>query len=72
MRYLVEVNKIVRDRWGRVGRGWRVLIVVGVVVAVVVGLVSLVVWLLGRVIKGLTTGGVRNLDLYYPARRRSG
>ncbi|KKL62528.1 hypothetical protein LCGC14_2184260 [marine sediment metagenome] len=70
MRALEEASEIVRRKWRTTGRGWRVLLAVGITIAAVIGLVLLLLWLFVKFLKALSVGGARNLDLYFPARRR--
>lgn len=72
MRWVSEVNRIVKDKWRGTGAWWKALLVIGLIVLGCIGIVVLVLWVCGRIIKGLTVGGVKNLDLYYPrvSRRR--
>ena len=72
MRVLIEASEIVQRKWRTTGKGWRVLLAIGIAVATVVGLVAFCVWLFVKFLRALSVGGARNLDLYFvsPRRRR--
>ncbi len=62
---LEQANRIVKENWPR-GRGWKVAFIIGLVIAGTLGLAIMTLWLLGRLVKGLTVGGFRNQELYIP------
>lgn len=66
LRVLEQAGDIVSRRWRSTGKGWRVFLVIGIIILSILGIVGLVIWLLGRLVKGLTVGGFRNRDLYIP------
>ena len=65
IKVLEEAAEIVRKKWPK-GRGWKVAFIVGLIILGILGVVILSIWLLGRLVKGLTVGGFRNRDLYVP------
>jgi len=66
---LEQAAEIVRNKWPR-RTGMKVLFVIGLVIASILGVVIMAFWLLGRLIKSITAGGFRNADLYMPKIRR--
>lgn len=66
---LEQAGDIVSRRWRNTGKGWRVFLVLGIIIVGILGIVALVLWLLVRLVKGLTIGGFRNKDLYVPRMR---
>ena len=70
---LTQAGGIVSKKWKNSGSGWKVVLIIGCVILSVLGIIGLVLWFLGRLVKSLTTGGFRNRDLYMPrmgSRRR--
>ena len=65
IRALRQAEEIVRKKWPK-GRGWKVAFVAGLIILGILGIVALVVWAFGKLVKGLTVGGFRNRDLYIP------
>ena len=70
MKALDEATDIVKRRWGGVGIGWKVGLVMFLVGAGILGFVSLCIWSFGKLVQGLTIGSFRNRDLYLPRMRR--
>ena len=70
MKALDEATDIVKRRWGGVGIGWKVGLVISLVGAGILGFVSLCIWSFGKLVQGLTIGGFRNQSLYLPRMRR--
>jgi TM2 domain-containing membrane protein YozV len=68
--YITQVDKIVRDRWGRVGKGWKTFIVVLLVLGATFLLISAVIWFTGKVLGALSVRANKNSDLYFPRVRR--
>lgn len=66
---LEQAAEIVRNKWPK-GKGMKVLFIIGLVIASILGVVIMAFWLLGKLIKSITTGGFRNTDLYMPRMRR--
>jgi len=62
---LKEASDIAKAKWSG-GRGSKALIIFAAILASV----CLMLWVLGRFIKSLASGGFRNMDLYFPRRRR--
>ncbi len=71
MKYIREINRIVRGKWESTGREGKILLALFVVFVLVLLLILAFIWLLGRIVKGLSVGGTRNLDLYFPKARGS-
>ena len=65
MNVIKEASEIVRKKWSG-GKWGKILIIFVATLATV----CVVLWFLGRLIKSLTFGGFRNMDLYFPRRRR--
>ena len=70
MRVLEQAERIVKRNWPR-GKWWKTFIVISLIVVGVIGLIIMVIWLLGRLVKSLSVGGFRNRDLYIPKIGRS-
>ena len=70
MKALNEATDIVKKKWGRVGIGWKVGLVISLVGAGILGFVALCIWSFGKLVQGLTIGGFRNQSLYLPRMRR--
>ncbi len=69
MNVLRQAEDVARKHWPR-GWGWKILFIVLIVVLSLVILACLIVWLFGRLVKSITTGGFRNSNLYFPGNRR--
>lgn len=72
LRVLREANEVVRRKWRNTGRGWKIALVVGLIIAGVLGVITTGLYLAGRLIKALTIGGFRNRSLYIPSVGRRG
>jgi hypothetical protein len=69
MNVISQATDIVRRKWGRVGTGWKVTLLVFLILAVVVGILFTTIWLLGKLVKSLGSGK-KNMDIYFPRRVR--
>ena len=70
MKYVDEINEIVKRKWRSTSKGWKVLLLILVVLLAVTGVVVLFLWLFGKLVKAMTAGGYRNAGLYLPRVRR--
>ena len=69
---LLQANEIVKRKWNTTGRGWKVFLVIAIIILSIIGLVALIIWGTVRLLMSLAVGGTRNMDLYFPkAHRRS-
>lgn len=66
---LTQAQEIVRKHWPK-NRGWKVFVIISLIILAILGLLGLCVWLLGRFVRSLSVGSVHNTSLYFPARRR--
>lgn len=66
MRVLTEAADIVKRKWRNTHSVWKVVLLIGLIIFAIVAVIGLALWLLGRLIGGLTAGGFRNRDLYIP------
>jgi len=69
MNVIREASGIVKRKWSG-GRGTKALIITAAITAAGLAVVYFVLLFLGRLVKSLTSGGFRNMDLYFPRRRR--
>jgi flagellar basal body-associated protein FliL len=71
MRYVSEVNEIVKRRWRTTGKGWRIFLIITIIVLSVLFIVGLAVWSFFKLVKSLASGvgSGRNMGLYFPATR---
>jgi len=70
LKYIDEVNKIVRNKWRTVGTGWKVTLVIGIILLSILALVGLIIWGIFKLIGSLAVPGTRNMGFYFPAGRR--
>ena len=70
VRALEQAQEIVTRNWPK-GNGWKVLIVIGMVVFGIFGIIIGTIWLLGQLVKSITAGGFRNKELYLPRTGRN-
>ena len=70
MNVLNEASDIVRRKWRNTHSAWKAALFIGVVILAILAVAGLALWLVGRLIKSLTAGGFRNMDLYFPRVRR--
>ena len=70
MSILSEASNIVKRKWRNTPRVGKVALFMGLIILVILAVAGLALWFLGRLVKGLTTGGFRNRDLYIPRVRR--
>ncbi len=70
MRVLTEANDIVRRKWRNAGRGWKVLLATGIIIASIIGLILFIIWMFIQFLRSLSIGGTQNHDLYFPRSRR--
>ena len=70
IRVLEEAADIVKRKWGSTGKGWKVALAIFAVFLVLAGIVWLVLQLLIWLVRGLTVGGYRNRDLYFPKMKK--
>lgn len=70
MRYIAEASEIVRRKWRTTGRGWKVFLAIGIVIAGLIGLLCFIVWAFVKFLGSLSVGKAQNVGLYFPARRR--
>lgn len=61
MKFISQLQQMIRVGWHRAGGGWKILLFVWVLLLSLIVLASLLVWATGKSI-----GRVRNLDLYLP------
>ncbi len=66
---LEQAEDIVKRNWPR-GRCWKAFLIISLVILSILGVVALAIWAFGKLIKSITTGGYRNINLYYPRSRR--
>lgn len=69
MNVLEQAQEIVKNKWPK-GKGWKVFIIISLVVLGIIGIIALVLKLLVSLVRGLTAGGARNKDLYLPSMGR--
>ena len=69
LKVLEQAEEIARAHWPR-GIAWKVVIIVGLVIAAILGIVAFLVWVLATFVKAITAGGFRNQDLYIPSMGR--
>jgi len=72
MKYIEQVNNIMRRKWHSPGRGWKIFFASLLVVIGLISLAYFIVWGLTKLLKSLSSGVGQgsNLGLYYPANRR--
>jgi len=66
VRVLAEAAEIVSSRWYRVGKGWKVLLAILIVIGSLLGVVYLFLRLCVGTLRSLSVGGYRNRALYIP------
>ena len=65
LKVLEQAEEIARRNWPR-GKAWKVVVIIGLVIAAILGIVAFLVWVLATFVKAITAGGFRNQDLYMP------
>lgn len=70
IRVLREAGDIVSRRWRSIGKGWKVLLIIGIIIASLLGIVYLFLRLVVGLLRSLSVGGYRNRALYIPSMRR--
>ena len=72
MKVLTQAYEIVDSKWHRVGKGWKVLLGILIVLGSLLGVVYLFLRLCVGLLKSISIGGYRNKALYVPSvgRRR--
>jgi hypothetical protein len=70
MNVLSEAAGIVRRKWRNTHSGWKVVLLIGLIILSILAVIGLAFLLVGRLIKSLTAGGFRNRGLYIPRVRR--
>lgn len=71
MSVLAQANDIVRRKWRTTDRGWKVFLVIAIIILAGLGLVGLITWGFIGLLKSLAVGvGSGRYDLYFPAGRR--
>ena len=70
MSVISEATDIVERTWRNTRGGWKAALLIGLIILAILAVVGLTLWLAGRLIKSLTTGGFTNRDLYIPRVRK--
>lgn len=64
-----RADSTIGSMWSK-GVVWRILVIVGAILVALLLAIAACTFLLGWLVKSITTGGVRNRDLYLPRARR--
>jgi flagellar biogenesis protein FliO len=70
LKVLRQAGDIVAKKWNRVGRGWKITLAILLIILAILGIIALVFWMLGKLIKSL--GSPRNKSLYIPSLGKRG
>jgi len=71
MNVLSEASYIIAKRkWRNSHSIWEITLFIGLIIPAILAVMGLALWFLGRLIKSLTAGRIRNRDLYIPRLRR--
>jgi len=65
---LEQASEVVKNHWPR-SNGWKAFSIVSLIILAILGVVGATLYFGAQLVKGLTSGGFHNKDLYIPRMR---
>lgn len=68
-RHIATASRAIRRNWPSLSWWAKFGLVIAVILVFCLGICAFTMWFIVRIVKALSVGGYRNMDLYFPRRR---